>query len=74
MIKPRGFKLQRLGMVIQPEPGNPHEVEGILNPAAVAKMGSKKGYWIISPVVADLWGSVPGIDLIHGQKFHRCDA
>jgi predicted GH43/DUF377 family glycosyl hydrolase len=34
MIKPSGFKLQRLGMVIEPEPGNPHEVEGILNPAA----------------------------------------
>src|ERR1700684_4301476 len=34
MIEPSGFKLQRLGMVIEPEPGNPHEVEGILNPAA----------------------------------------
>ena len=30
-----GFKLQRLRMVIEPEPGNPQEVEGILNPAAV---------------------------------------
>jgi len=29
-----GLKLQRLGMVIEPEPGNPQEVEGILNPAA----------------------------------------
>ena len=34
MIKPSGFTLQRLDMVIEPEPGNPHEVEGILNPAA----------------------------------------
>jgi hypothetical protein len=30
-----GFRLQRLGLLIEPEPGNPHEVEGILNPAAV---------------------------------------
>jgi predicted GH43/DUF377 family glycosyl hydrolase len=30
-----GFKLQRLGMIMEPEPGNPQEVEGVLNPAAV---------------------------------------
>jgi beta-1,2-mannobiose phosphorylase / 1,2-beta-oligomannan phosphorylase len=30
-----GFKLQRLGMVMEPEPGNPHEAEGVLNPVAV---------------------------------------
>ncbi|HEY6848743.1 MAG TPA: hypothetical protein VI320_21410 [Terracidiphilus sp.] len=29
-----GFKLQRLGMMMEPEPGNPNEVEGVLNPAA----------------------------------------
>jgi predicted GH43/DUF377 family glycosyl hydrolase len=29
-----GFQLQRLGMVMEPEPGNPQEVEGVLNPAA----------------------------------------
>jgi predicted GH43/DUF377 family glycosyl hydrolase len=29
-----GFKLQRLGMVMEPEPGNPQEIEGVLNPAA----------------------------------------
>ena len=34
MTKPSSFRLQRLGMVIEPEPGNAHEVEGILNPAA----------------------------------------
>jgi len=28
-----GFKLQRLGMLLEPEPGNPQEVEGVLNPA-----------------------------------------
>jgi len=30
-----GLKLQRLAVVMEPEPGNPHEVEGVLNPAAV---------------------------------------
>jgi predicted GH43/DUF377 family glycosyl hydrolase len=29
------FQLERLGLIIDPEPGNPLEVEGILNPAAV---------------------------------------
>ena len=29
-----GFKLQRLGMLMEPQPGNPQEVEGVLNPAA----------------------------------------
>jgi hypothetical protein len=29
-----GFTLQRLGMVMEPEPGNPQEIEGVLNPAA----------------------------------------
>ena len=29
-----GFKLMRLGMVMEPEPGNPQEIEGTLNPAA----------------------------------------
>ena len=30
-----GLKLQRLGMSMEPEPGNPQEIEGVLNPAAV---------------------------------------
>jgi predicted GH43/DUF377 family glycosyl hydrolase len=30
-----GFRLKRLGMLMEPEPGNPHEAEGVLNPAAV---------------------------------------
>ena len=30
-----GIKLQRLGMIMEPQPGNPLEVEGVLNPAAV---------------------------------------
>jgi len=28
------FKLKRLGVVMEPEPGNPQEIEGVLNPAA----------------------------------------
>ena len=30
-----GFQLQRLGQVMEPEPGNPRELEGVLNPAVV---------------------------------------
>src|SRR5664280_464451 len=30
-----GFQLQRLGQIMEPEPGNPLETEGVLNPAAV---------------------------------------
>ena len=30
-----GFQLKRLGLMMEPEPGNPLEVEGVLNPAAV---------------------------------------
>ena len=29
------FQLQRLGTIMMPEPGNNHEIEGVLNPAAV---------------------------------------
>jgi predicted GH43/DUF377 family glycosyl hydrolase len=28
------FQLQRIGLVMEPEPGNPQELEGVLNPAA----------------------------------------
>ena len=28
------FRLQRFGMLMEPEPGNPQEVEGVLNPGA----------------------------------------
>ena len=27
------FQLRRIGVVMEPEPGNPHEAEGVLNPA-----------------------------------------
>ena len=30
-----GFQMQRLGLVMEPEPRNPLEAEGVLNPAAV---------------------------------------
>jgi predicted GH43/DUF377 family glycosyl hydrolase len=29
-----GFQMTRIGVVMEPEPGNPNEVEGVLNPAA----------------------------------------
>src|ERR1017187_8072864 len=31
----RGFELQRLGLLMEAEPGNPQELEGVLNPAAM---------------------------------------
>jgi predicted GH43/DUF377 family glycosyl hydrolase len=34
-VKDSGPKLRRLGIVMEPEPGNPREIEGVLNPAAV---------------------------------------
>jgi len=30
-----GFRLKRLGLLMEPEPGNPQEIEGTLNPASV---------------------------------------
>jgi beta-1,2-mannobiose phosphorylase / 1,2-beta-oligomannan phosphorylase len=30
-----GFQLKRVGQIMEPEPGNPQESEGVLNPAAV---------------------------------------
>ena len=35
------FKLHRLGLVMEPEPGNPQEIEGVLNPAAIRGPDSK---------------------------------
>ena len=32
------FKLHRLGMLMEPEPGNPQEVEGVLNPEPFAAL------------------------------------
>ncbi len=29
------FKLKRIAMIMEPQPGNPNEVEGVLNPAAI---------------------------------------
>lgn len=44
------FKLQRIGMVMEPEPGNPHEVEGVLNPAAAR--GPNGGLYLFPRLVA----------------------
>jgi hypothetical protein len=29
------FQMKRLGMIMEPQSGDPHEVEGVLNPAAI---------------------------------------
>ena len=34
------FQLQRLGMVMEPEPGNPQEIEGVLNPGGFLLLGA----------------------------------
>jgi beta-1,2-mannobiose phosphorylase / 1,2-beta-oligomannan phosphorylase len=44
------FKLQRLAFLIEPEPGNPHEVEGVLNPAAIR--GSDGALYLFPRLVA----------------------
>jgi len=35
-----GIKMHRLGLVMEPAPGNPQEVEGVLNPAAARESPS----------------------------------
>ncbi|MGO4879648.1 MAG: glycosidase [Bryobacteraceae bacterium] len=45
-----GFKLRRLGLVMEPEPGNPQEVEGVLNPAGAR--GPDGGLYLFPRLVA----------------------
>lgn len=35
------YALERVGVIMRPEPGNPHEEEGVLNPAAVVAPSGK---------------------------------
>ena len=44
-----GFQLQRLGMLMEPEPGNPLEAEGVLNPAAIR--GPDGGLYLFPRIV-----------------------
>ena len=50
-----GFKLQRLGLIMEPEPDNLNEVEGVLNPARVRRSGAgrmsgnRSGIKLMSP-------------------------
>jgi predicted GH43/DUF377 family glycosyl hydrolase len=45
-----GFQLQRLGLVMEPEPGNPLEIEGVLNPGAIR--GPDGGLYLFPRLVA----------------------
>src|SRR5580700_341615 len=45
-----GFQLKRLGLMMEPEPGNPLEVEGVLNPAGVR--GPDGQYYLFPRLVA----------------------
>ncbi len=58
-----GLKLQRLAVVMEPEPGNPHEVEGILNPAAVR--GPDRELYLFPRLVARGDYSRIGIARVH---------
>src|ERR1035441_2460553 len=44
------FRVRRLGMVMEPESGNPNEVEGVLNPAAAR--GLDKELYLFPRLVA----------------------
>jgi predicted GH43/DUF377 family glycosyl hydrolase len=44
------FQLRRMGVVMEPEPGNPQEAEGVLNPAAVR--GPDGGLYLFPRLVA----------------------
>ena len=45
-----GFGLKRLGLIMEPQAGNPNEVEGVLNPAAIR--GADKQLYLFPRLVA----------------------
>jgi hypothetical protein len=47
------FELHRLGVLMEPEPGNPQEIEGVLNPAAVR--GPDGALYLFPRLVARGW-------------------
>jgi predicted GH43/DUF377 family glycosyl hydrolase len=60
------FQLHRLGMLMEPEPGNPNEVEGVLNPAAAR--GPDGNLYIFPRLVARGNYSRIGIARVHFNK------
>ena len=46
-----GFQMKRLGLMMEPEPGNPWEVEGVLNPAGVR--GPDGQFYLFPRLVAE---------------------
>ena len=60
------FRLHRLGMLMEPEPGNPNEVEGVLNPAAAR--GPDGNLYIFPRLVARGNYSRIGIARVHFNK------
>ena len=56
-----GFPWKRLGLVMEPEPGNPLEVEGVLNPAAVR--GPDGQLYLFPRLVA--WGNYQAASVSH---------
>jgi beta-1,2-mannobiose phosphorylase / 1,2-beta-oligomannan phosphorylase len=43
------FKLKRLGMIMEPRPDDPNEVEGVLSPAAVRGHDGQDGQLFLFP-------------------------
>jgi hypothetical protein len=62
-----GFDLQRLGQIMEPEPGNPMEAEGVLNPAAVR--GPDGELYLFPRLVAQ--GNYSRIDVYYGMADNR---
>jgi predicted GH43/DUF377 family glycosyl hydrolase len=58
-----GLKLKRLGILMEPQPGNPEEVEGVLNPAATR--GPDGGLYIFPRLTARGNYSRIGIARVH---------
>lgn len=63
------FQLQRLGLIMEPEPGNPQEVEGTLNPAAVR--GPDDQLYLFPRLVAE--GNYSRIGIARVQFNHAGD-
>jgi len=63
-----GFKMQRLGILMEPEPGNPQEVEGALNPAAAR---GPDGELYLFPRLVAIAGCGCGNALLLGNRSKR---
>jgi hypothetical protein len=76
-----GFELKRIGQIMEPEPGNPLEVQGILNPAAIRgpdgqlylflRLVSRGNYSSIDIGRHNDLGLLDRIDVLYGMADNR---